>query len=154
MAFATTAEKHQVVIEVEWDPVGAAGTYTGWCGMEDMSINRATTTEETEVSDCADRSKPKSKLTRVSGKDVTVSGTGNWSVEKSSDVLKWFNSGARLNIRIHHVLNVAENSVEYETGEAIITSLNTGGIFKGPVITEEIELKLSNYDIELIPETP
>lgn len=145
----TTAEKHQVVIEVEWDPVGAPGVYTGWCGMEDMSISRATTTEETEVSDCADRSKPKSKLKRVTGKDVTISGTGNWSREKSSEVLVWYNEGSNLNIRVHHVLAEA-GQVEYETGEASLTSLNTGGIFVGPVITEEVELAISNYDIEMM----
>ncbi|MEO8531015.1 MAG: phage tail tube protein [Deltaproteobacteria bacterium] len=148
MATPTTAEKHQVVIQVEWDPIGAPGVYTGWCGMEDMKVNRSTKTEETEVSDCSDRSLPKVSVSRVTGLDVTISGTGNWALESSSKALKWYKAGSRLNVRVWHAL-AASGDVEYEIGEALITSLNTANIFKGPVISEEIELKLSNYDQEL-----
>ncbi len=148
MALPITADKHEVVIQVEWDFALAPGVFTGWCGMEEMGVGRAAKVETVEVSDCDDRSLPKTEVNRVIGTQISITGTGNWSIEKSSDALQWFQSGARKKVRVWHSKATA-GQVEYETGEAILTKLDTGKIFTGPVISEEIELKISAYAIVL-----
>ncbi|ETX26401.1 hypothetical protein RISW2_07145, partial [Roseivivax isoporae LMG 25204] len=58
MARAKTAKFEEFILEVEVDPTGDAGTYVPLCGLTDVSINRSSNIDTTEVPDCDDESLP------------------------------------------------------------------------------------------------
>lgn len=121
MARATTANFHQMVLEVEF--VASSGTYSKVCGLTGRGINRQNNMSTSEVPDCDDESLPAAVERAVQSQEATVSGTGVWSAESHEGLLDWWYSGATKNIRIQHV-NAASGDTEYESGTAYLSSIN------------------------------
>jgi len=143
MAEATTAEFHELVLEVEFDPVGDAGSYTRVCGITDLNINRTNNTDTAEVPDCADESKPHHIKRSVRSQDVTISGTGVWALSSHQDMMDWFATGKTLNVRVTNAkvtASGASGDTETETIPMILSTLNNART-KGQVVSAEISLE-------------
>lgn len=147
MALPTLSEKHIVTIEVEW--VAGSGVFEGWCGCENLNIDRTTETETVKVSDCADRASGKVDVVDVTGLTVSVSGTGYRSIEIKDKTLAWYASSGTKKIRIFHT-DAVSGQIEYETGDAILAKLANGNIYDG-VITEDFEMPIRNYGTVVKP---
>ncbi len=137
MARATTANFHQMVLEVEW--VASSGTYAKVCGLTGRGINRQHNMQTSEVPDCTDESLPAAVERAVQSSEVTVSGTGIWSAESHGLLLDWWYSGATKNIRIQHV-NAEAGDTEYESGPAYLQSINNQAD-RGTKVTAELAIE-------------
>jgi hypothetical protein len=137
MARATTANFHQMVLEVEW--VASSGTYSKVCGLTGRGINRQHNMQTSEVPDCDDESLPAAVERAVQSSEVTVSGTGIWSAESHGLLLDWWYSGATKNIRIQHVL-ADTGDTEYESGAAYLQSINNQAE-RGTKVTAELSIE-------------
>ncbi len=143
MARATTATFEQFILEVEFDPIGAAGTYTPICGMTDVTINRTSNIDTSEIPDCDDESLPLSIERAVRSQEVTASGTGHWSLESNKKLSDWWYSGSTLSARLRNGKVEADGStgdIEIEEGPAILVSLNNSRT-KGQKVSAEIEIQ-------------
>lgn len=126
MASVTTAEFHELALEVEFDPVGASGTFTIIAGLKDVQINRSSEVDTVEVPDATDESQPFSRERAVRSQEVTASATGTWALESHTAMYDWWASGATLNARLRHVSAIAAataGNLEQEAGPALLTSL-------------------------------
>lgn len=143
MARAATAKFEEFILEVEFDPAGSAGTYTAICGITDVTINRTSNVDTSEIPDCDDESLPLSIERQVRSQEVTVSGTGVWARGSAQNVMTWWRSGATLNARLRNT-NVETNGtvgdIFEESGPAILVSLNNSRT-KGQKVTAEIEIQ-------------
>lgn len=137
MARATTANFHQMVLEVEW--VASSGTYAKVCGLTGRGINRQHNMQTSEVPDCDDESLPAAVERAVQSSEVTVGGTGIWSAESHGLLLDWWYSGATKNIRIQHV-NAEAGDTEYESGAAYLQSINNQAD-RGTKVTAELAVE-------------
>lgn len=133
----TTAEFHQLVVEIETD---VEGTFSKICGITQRGINRQHNMQTTEVpADCEDESLPAVVERAVQSSEVTISGTGVWASQSHQLMNDWWYSGAKKTIRVKHA-NAAVGDTEYETGPAILVSLNNS-VEKGQKVTAEIEIQ-------------
>ncbi|MCV0396963.1 MAG: phage tail protein [Rhizobiaceae bacterium] len=144
MTKPATAKFEEMVLEVEFDPVGAAGTFSSICGLIDVTINRTSNIDTSEVpGSCDDESLPLSIERQVRSQEVTASGTGVWARQSHQKMLAWWRTGATLNARLRNK-NVEDNGEEddiyEETGPAILANLNNGRT-KGQKVSSEIEIQ-------------
>ncbi|MBD9569034.1 phage tail tube protein [Ensifer sp. ENS08] len=137
MARATTANFHQMVLEVETTP--GSGVYSKICGLTSRSINRQSNMATTEVPDCSDESLPASLERAVQSQECTISASGVWAAESHGTLYDWWASGATRNIRIAH-LNASVGSPEYESGPAYLVSLNNTAE-RGQKVTGELSIE-------------
>lgn len=143
MARATTAKFEEFVLEVEFDPVGAAGTYTAAAGLTDVTINRTSNVDESEIPDIDDESLPLSVEAQVRSQVVTASGTGVWALQSHEKMLDWFYSGTTLSCRLRNAKAVADGATgdtTHETGPALLTTLNNSRT-KGQKVSAEVEIR-------------
>ena len=143
MARAETAKYEEFVLEVEFDPTGAPGTYTNICGLTDVSISRSSQIDTTEVPDCDDESLPLSIERAVRAQEVTMSGTGVWALGSHEKMMDWWYSGAPLNARLRNakaVTDGATGDTTHETAPAILVTLSNSRT-KGQKVTAEIEIQ-------------
>jgi hypothetical protein len=143
MARAVTAKYEQFILEVEFNPTGAPGTYTNICGLTDVTINRQSQIDTTEVPDCDDESLPLAIERAVRSQEVMVSATGVWSLGAHEKMLDWWYGGATLNARIRNAKAVADGvtgDTTHETGPAILVSISNSRT-KGQKVTAEVEIQ-------------
>ncbi|ABF71266.1 p014 [Rhizobium phage 16-3] len=137
MARATTANFHQMVLEVE--VTAGSGVYSKLCGLTSRGINRQSNMSTSEVPDCADESLPAAVERAVQSQEVTISGSGVWAAESHEVMLNWWYSGATKSIRVQHV-NAAVGDTEYETGNAYLVSISNQAE-RGTKVTAEISIE-------------
>lgn len=137
MARATTANFHQMVLEVEW--IAESGTFAKVCGITGRGINRQHNMQTSEVPDCDDESLPAAVERAVQSSEVTVSGTAIWAKESHENLLDWWYSGQTKVIRIQHV-NAESGDTEYETGPAYLQSLSNQAD-RGTKVTAEMAIE-------------
>lgn len=143
MARANTAKYEDMILEVEFDPTGDAGTYTAICGITDVTINRTSNIDTSEIPDCDDESLPLSIERQVRSQEVTVSGTGVWALQSNEKMLDWWYSGATLSARLRNAKVETAGAVgdtSIESGPAILATLNNSRT-KGQKVAAEIELQ-------------
>ncbi|TIX45591.1 MAG: hypothetical protein E5V26_03330, partial [Mesorhizobium sp.] len=85
MARATTANFHQMVLEVE--VTAGSGIYSKLCGLTSRGINRQSNMQTSEVPDCDDESLPAVVERAVQSQEVTISASGVWSAESHGTIL-------------------------------------------------------------------
>lgn len=142
MTLAATAEFEQLVLEVEFDPTGAPGTYSTVCGLVDITPSRTANLDTVEIPDCDDESLPLSVGKSVRSIDVSVSGSGVWALSSHKNMMDWFYSSATLNTRIRNAKVTADGASgdpEIESGPAILSNLSNTRT-KGQKVTAEIEI--------------
>ncbi|MCV0381781.1 phage tail tube protein [Nitratireductor sp.] len=143
MARATTMRYEQMILEVETTP--ASGTYAALCGLTDVTINRTSNIDTTEIPDCDDESLPLSIERAVRSQEVTISATGVWALQSHETIMDWWYGGSTLNIRLRNAKVEADGATgdtETEAGPAILVSLNNSRT-KGQKVTAELEI---NFD--------
>lgn len=141
MARATTAKFEEMVLEVETTPT--PGTYAALCGLIDVTINRTSNIDTSEVPDCSDESAPLAIERQVRSQEVTVSATGVWALQSGELMLDWWYSGATRNVRIRNIKSEDDGTVGdtyAEVGPAILVSINNSRT-KGQKVTAEIEIQ-------------
>ena len=137
MTRATTANFHQLVLEVE--TTDGSGVYSRLCGLTSRGINRQSNMSTSEVPDCNDESLPAAVERAVQSQEVTISGSGVWASQSHETMLDWWYSGATKSIRVQHV-NAAVGDTEYETGNAYLVSINNQAE-RGTKVTAEISIE-------------
>lgn len=135
MARATTANFHEMVVEIETAP----SVFSKICGLTGNSINRSHNMSTTEVPDCDDESLPAAVERAVQSSEVTLSGTAVWAAQSHELMMDWWYSGATKNIRVGH-LKADAGDTEYEEGSAYLVSLNHSRQ-RGEKVTAEIEIQ-------------
>lgn len=127
MAYATTSKYSEVTLAVEFDPVGASGTYTNVCGITEWSYTESTNLDETEVPDCADLDAPMQVERAVRSVAAQASASGVWSLSSHQNVLAWSRGGTTLNVKITFAKVTASGAAtdtEELTGAAYLTNLS------------------------------
>jgi len=137
MTRATTANFHQMVLEVE--VTNGSGVYSKICGLTSRGINRQHNMQTSEVPDCDDESLPAAVERAVQSSEVTVSASGVWASQSHEILLDWWGAGQPKNIRIHHV-NAAIGDTEYESGAAYLASINNAAE-RGTKVTAELDIQ-------------
>ncbi|MFC4731727.1 phage tail tube protein [Salipiger abyssi] len=141
MAKATTAKYEQMILEVEW--TDGSDTYTNVCGLVDVTINRTSNIDTSEIPDCTDESKPLSIERQVRSQEVTVSASGVWALSSHQNMLAWWRAGTTLNVRLRNAKvesDGATDDIYAESGPAILVSLNNGRT-KGQKVSAEVEIQ-------------
>ncbi|MBB4192797.1 phage tail tube protein [Rhizobium aethiopicum] len=137
MAYATTANFHQMVLEVE--TTNGSGVYSRICGLTSRGINRQHNMATSEVPSCDDESLPAQVGRAVQSSEATISASGVWAAQSHEILLDWWESGQTKSIRIHHV-NAAVGDTEYETGNAYLVSINNQAE-RGTKVTAELSIE-------------
>ena len=140
MARATTAKYEEMILEVETE---TPGTYAAICGLADVTINRTSNVDTSEIPDCDDESLPLALERQVRSQEVTISATGVWALQSNEMMLDWWYSGATKNIRLRNakVENDGDPGDTYaEDGPALLVSLNNSRT-KGQKVSAELEIQ-------------
>lgn len=140
---AQTAKFEEMILEVEFDPSGTPDEFTNICGITDVTINRTSNIDTSEIPDCDDESLPLSIERQVRSQEVTVSGTGVWAAGSNQKMMTWWRSGTTLKARLRNAYvenNGAAEDIYAEVGPALLASINNSRI-KGQKVTSEIELQ-------------
>lgn len=135
----TLADFQDLVLEVEWVP--DSGTYSKFCAMEQVTINRSKQVDQSEVpADDDDESLPYITRANTRARSFSISGTGYWSAQSHGLALDWFNGtpAEKLRVRITHA-KAAIGDPEYETGLGILSEL-TNERQKGPQVSAQISI--------------
>lgn len=143
MARATTANYEQFILEVEFDATGSPGTYSAVCGLVDVTINRTSNIDTSEIPDCDDESLPLSIERQVRSQEVTVSGTGTWALQSHENMMDWWYGGTTLNARLRNSKAQTDGTTGdtyIESGAALLANLNNSRT-KGQKVSAEIELQ-------------
>lgn len=143
MADAVTAKYEEFILEVEFDPNGAPGTYTPVCGLIDVGINRTSNVDTSEIPDCDDESLPLSLERQVRSQEITISGTGSWALQSHQNMMAWWRSGSTLNCRLRNAkveASGASGDTTIESGAALLTQLNNSRT-KGQKVSAEIQIE-------------
>lgn len=143
MARATTANFHEMTLEVETAP--SSGVYAKLCGLTSRGINRTSNMQTSEVPDCDDESLPAAVERAVQSQEVTISASGAWAAESHGTMYNWWATGATKNIRIRHV-KASSGTPEYETGAAYLTSLNNVAE-RGTKVTAELSIEFDGIPV-------
>lgn len=154
MTRAATAKFQEYVLEVEF--VADSDTFTRICGITDLNTNRTSNVDTSEVPDCDDESVPYEIQREVRSQEVTVSGTGVWSLSAHQKMMQWWRSGTTLNARIRNVKVETDGEVGdfyEETGPALLVSLNNSRT-KGQKVTAEIEIQFDGVPATTAVPTP
>jgi hypothetical protein len=141
MARATTAKYEELILEVETTP--ESGTYAALCGLTDVTINRASNIDTTEVPDCDDESLPVSLERAVRSQEVTISGSGVWALQSHETMMDWWYEGSTRNIRLRNAKvenDGTTGDTELESGPALLVNLNNSRT-KGQKVTAEVEIQ-------------
>lgn len=142
MTRATTAKYEELILEVDFTD-GSPVTYAAICGLIDVTVNRVSNVDESEIPDCDDESLPLSIERQVRSQTVTVSASGVWSLQSHENMMDWWYSGSTLAVQIRNAKVVADGTLgdtTIEAGRALLTSLNNSRT-KGQKVTAEIEIQ-------------
>lgn len=137
MTAATTADSHELVVEISGD----GSTWAAICGITSNEIQQTANTESAEVPDCDDETKPHVIVKTVRSLERVISGSGIWSQEAHGTMEDWFESGAAKHCRIYYA-NAASSTPEYKTGMALLTQLNWTKPDKN-IVTAQIQLEFT-----------
>jgi len=138
MTAAVIEEFHEMILEISTD---SGATWSKICGMTDVTVNRTTNVDSTEIPDCDDESLPFNLVKKVRSKEMTVSGTGVWARGSQGMMKTWYHDGLQYLTRIHDSA-AASGDIAYEQGTAILSNYSTSRT-KGQSVTAEIELQFS-----------
>tara|TARA_R100000655_G_scaffold48246_1_gene85637 strand:+ start:1207 stop:1665 length:459 start_codon:yes stop_codon:yes gene_type:complete len=142
MAAPQTAKYEELVLEVEF--TAESGTYVAMCGLTDVSINRTSNIDETEVpGDCNDESVPLSIEIAVRSQTVSASGSGVWALSSHENMMDWWYSGATKVARLRNLKATNDGvtgDTTVESGPAILATLNNSRT-KGQKVSSEIEIR-------------
>lgn len=141
MTRAATAKYEELVLEVEF--TASSGTFTAMCGLTDVSINRTSNIDETEIPDCDDESLPLSIERAVRSQTVSISASGVWALSSHENMMDWWYSGATKVVRLRNI-KAADDGVSgdttIESGPALLVTLNNSRT-KGQKVTAEVEIQ-------------
>lgn len=132
MAYANTAKYSEITLAVEFDPVGAAGTYTTVCGITNWSYSENTNLDETEVPDCADLDAPMQIERAVRSVGAQASCSGVWALSSHQAIVDWRRNGTTLNARVTFgkvTASGASTDTETMTGPAYLTNWSLEGTY-------------------------
>lgn len=127
MAYAKTSTFGQMTLSVEFDPVGASGTYSTICGITSWNYTENTNLDETEVPDCADPDLPMEIQRAVRSVGAQASCSGVWALASHQKILDWSRGGATLSAKITFgrvTADGAATDTEVLTGDAYMTNLS------------------------------
>lgn len=138
MARAQTEKYEELILDVVLDDA-APTVFTALCGITDVTVNRTSNVDTSEIPDCDDESLPMSLERQVRSQEVTVSGNGVFATQSWDELLKWWRSGSTKEVRIRNMA-VGTGDIQIERGPALLTTLNQGRT-KGQKVTAEIEIQ-------------
>lgn len=144
MATPDLGGRGDCVVSVEFDPVGAAGTYTKWCGAKNFSFGVNNEFSEEKVGDCDDWTAPVVTISVPNGQTVSASMDATWVAAYHLQTSDWVLNQKALLLRIEFP-NAAVGQVQYYDVTAYIEGLDLGNIgnTEGGVITENVTLKVT-----------
>ncbi|MGR3376058.1 phage tail tube protein [Salipiger abyssi] len=151
MARAQTLKYEEMILEVEWE--AGSGTHAKACGLTDVTINRTSNVDTSEIPECDDESKPLSIERQVRSQEVTVSATGVWARQSHQNLMTWWRNGTTLNVRLRNAKMEADGQagdIFQESGPALLVSLNNSRT-KGQKVTAEIEIQFDGVpDVDTV----
>lgn len=142
MALPKTGGRSAAVVMVEFDPTGAPGVYTNWCGAKNFSLSIQNEIQSEKIADCDDWSLPVVTVKEYSGQDVTASMDASWAAATHKLTSDWVLNQKKLNVRVHFPGAVI-GEVEYYDGLALLAGLDLAeiGNLDGNRITENVSLE-------------
>jgi hypothetical protein len=142
MAKPKTGGRAAAVVMVEFDPVGAAGVYTNWCGAKNFSLTVDNEIQSEKVGDCDDWSAPITSQKEYAGQDVSASMDATWTSATHKQTADWALDQMKLNVRVHFPDAIA-GEIEYYDGVCLLKGLTLAeiGNVEGNKITENVTLE-------------
>lgn len=142
MALPVTGGRSAAVVQVEFDPVGAAGVYTNWCGAKNFSLSIQNEVQSEKVGDCDDWAAPVVTVKEYSGQNITATMDATWTSATHRLTGDWALTQKKLNVRINFP-GAGTGEVEFYDGLAMLSGLDLGeiGNVDGNKITENVSLE-------------
>lgn len=140
MARANTAKYEEFLLEID---ILEDGSFSTLCGLTDVTINRTSNIDTTEVPDCDDESLPLAIERAVRSQEVSISATGVWALGSSGAMMDWWYSGGTKPTRLRNAKIETEGATgdtSAETGPALLVTLNNSRT-KGQKVTAEVEIQ-------------
>lgn len=140
MATATTGSFSQFKILLG-DGATPTELFNPVCGLTSRGLSGSADVSTSEVPDCANEDLPSWQEKDVKSIGASLSGSGMWSKEAHQQLMAWFLSGARKNVKVQYA-NTTVGDIEYLSGPAVLTQLNHAAE-KGGRITAEISIEFA-----------
>jgi hypothetical protein len=144
MAKPVLGKLGDIIVEVEFDPVGAPGVYTAWCGATSASLSIKNDIVATKVIDCADLTAVVQTEKLYGAQDVSISIDANWTAATHKEAVDWALNQKSLNVQVRYP-NAASGQPSTLTGIALIEGLDLGEIMNpdGNPQSQQVSLQFS-----------
>lgn len=144
MALPKLGERGDIVVQVEWDPVGAAGVYSNWCGATNFGFNLSNEIQSTNVGDCDDWGLPIVVNKSYGPQNITASMDATWAAATHVRTQDWAFDQKSLKVRILFPTAAVGQVARYD-GVALVSGLDLNGIgnVDGQPQTETVNLEFS-----------
>ena len=135
-------DRGDIVVQVEFDPTGAAGVYTNWCGATNFGFKIANEINKTVVGDCDDWGLPLVNKKSYGAQDVTANMDATWTAATHAKTQDWALSQLKKKVRILFP-NATSGQVSMYDGTALLAGLDLDGIanLTGDSQTETVSLE-------------
>jgi len=142
MALPVTGGRSAAVVQVEFDPVGAPGVFTNWCGAKNFSLSIQNEIQSEKVGDCDDWTLPVVTVKEYSGQNITATMDATWTSATHLLTSAWALEQQKLNVRVQFP-DAATGEVEFYDGLAMLSGLDLGeiGNVDGNKISENVSLE-------------
>ncbi len=136
-AVTTTFAKFKILIGDGSDPE----VFTAICGLTSKGIQYTSDVVTSEVPDCADEDLPSWQEKDVKSISISISGSGMWSKASHGDMVDWFMSASKKNVRIEYA-DADSGDPKTLTGPAVLTSLSNS-VEKGGRVSADIAIEFA-----------
>ena len=144
MAKPKLGGRGECVVSVEFDPTGAAGVYTKWCGAKNFNLGVNNEFSDEKVGDCDDWDAPVVTISVPNGQTVSASMDATWVAAYHLQTSDWVLDQKALKVRVEFP-KAEIGQVQYYDVLAYIEGLDLANIGNtdGGVITENVTLKVT-----------
>lgn len=127
MALPVTGTRGSIVVQVELDPVGAAGTFTNVCGVTNAQFSIQNEVIEFKVGDCDDWSLAVQTVKNYGATNVSMTIDAQWTADTDVQMLTWARTQQQLNVRLLYP-SATTGQVSTLDGVALMEGYNVDGI--------------------------
>lgn len=144
MAIPALGSRGDIVVAVEFDPVGAPGVYTNWCGATNISFEVSNEVITQNVGDCDDWGLPVQTNRSYGPQGVTMNFDATWTAAQHTLTTDWAFNQRTLNVQVNFP-NATTGNVSQYGGAALLSSMSLGNIGNtdGNPQTETVALEFS-----------
>jgi len=145
MALPVVGTRGDIIVLVEFDPVGAAGIFTNACGVTNASFQINNEVINFKVGDCDDWSLAVQTVKNYGALDASLSIDSTWTLDTDKEMLAWALEQKTLNVRLSYPNAANTGQVSRVDFSALLETYSIDGIgnVDGNPQTQTLNLQLS-----------